>query len=422
MAPITIEPVPASRRSGLKAEVLILFVLGSLVGYFSTFDIQGPLANRVKDWTDRPGVEPLSIALTLAHTGRFADPYGAPTGPSAHMGRVFPMYLAGVLLAVKSGVARAIALRLGAALFHGLELALLPLLSAAVFGEAEIGLAAALLAIVIPCYAITPLWDSSLDGLATIGFCLAVTRIDARSRLQMAGLGAFWGLLLLLSPTLAIPTGVWAFFAARKGRWPLGPIGLAFAMTLVVCLPWTIRNYRVLGGFVPIRDNFGLELQVSNNDGARPGIRQNAASLMKFHPSRNPEQRAEVRQRGELRYNQDKMQQAMAWILSHPNRFAVLTFQRVIEYWFPTTVDFPVATVGIWIVTLLSIPGMILAAVRRDRAASPLLWMLALAPLVYYIVESDPRYRTPLLWISLLFAGYALHAAIHWRGRSVPAR
>lgn len=399
-----------------RLDVLVLFIAGLVAAFFGTAKTQKPLDEALQDWKTHAGAEPLALAKTLGQSGRFADPFGVPTGPSAHMGPLFPAYLAGVLLVAKGAATRAVLLRLGAALFHAFELALLPLLSAAAFGELEIGFIAGLLAIVIPCYNILPVWDSSLSGLATIGFCFAATRIDARSGLKMAGLGGLWGLVLLLNPSLAIPTAIWAFFAARKHHWPWRWIVLAVLMTAIICAPWTVRNYRVLGGFAPIRDNLGLELQVSNNDYATPGISRNDVSLARFHPSINPQQVAEIRERGELLYNRDKMHEAARWILTNPRRFAVLTLHRFLAFWFPTT-DQGLFPTGICIVTLLSVPGIILAVVRHVRGAYPLLWMLALAPLPFYVIQSDARYRTPLLWMSLLFAGYALHAVIRSEAR-----
>ncbi|MBZ5608156.1 MAG: hypothetical protein LAP38_07860 [Acidobacteriia bacterium] len=389
--------------SGLaRRDAIALFVMGVLFG----------LVNTLNDSASSGGIEPMAIAKNLAESGRFADPFGVATGPSAHTGPLFPFYLAAVLLIFKGAATQALVLRLGAAIVHGLEIALLPLVAETMFGEAEIGFIAGLLSIVIPCYRVLPLWDSSVSGLAVIGFCLVAARIDAQSRRGMLGLGLSWGLVLLLNPVLAIATGIWALYAARRNSWPLHHSALALASAILVCLPWTIRNYVTLGGLVPIRDNFGLELQVSNNDGAAPSIVRNTTSLEQFHPSINSRQAAEVRQRGELAYNRDKLRQATAWIQSHPIRFAELSIRRVLEYWFPRTDAGILTGFGIWIVTMLSVPGMLLAAVRRVPYGGALLAMLLLAPLPFYILQSDARYREPLLWISLLLAGYALHSAM----------
>ena len=62
----------------------------------------------------------------------------------------------------------------------------------------------------------------------------------------------------------------------------------------------------------------------------------------------------------------------------------------------------------ICIITALSIPGLILMAYKRNAATVSIVVILVLYPLVYYVVVSDMRYRCPILWLSLLPAGYLL--------------
>jgi len=399
----------------LWTETVTIFVVCFLVTFISNSGVRVGLADLLNVGSSvSGGIEPLAIAKSLASSGKFEDPFITPTGPTAHMGPIYPLYLAGILLAAKSAGVQAILLHLGASLFHALELASLPLLSLAAFGEVEIGFIAGLLGILIPCFNFLPLWDSSLTGLATIGFCFAATRVDARSTSGFAGLGVLWGADLLLNPALAIPTATWALFAARKRHWSARKIGVGLLATVLTCLPWTIRNYRVLGGFVLIRDNFGLELQVSNNDYATPGILQNVQSFVRFHPSKNADQIRAIRKQGELRYGRDKLRQAEAWIEANPGRFLALSIERVLQFWFPpvSPLRSPFISIGIWLVTLFSVPGIVLVLRRSLPYGKALLWMLALGPIPYYLVQADPRYRMPFLWMSLLLAGYAMHFVI----------
>jgi predicted neutral ceramidase superfamily lipid hydrolase len=64
------------------------------------------------------------------------------------------------------------------------------------------------------------------------------------------------------------------------------------------------------------------------------------------------------------------------------------------------------------LVTLLSIPGIFLLIRRREPAAIYILAVLFVYPLMYYVVFADMRYRLPVLWLSLLAAGYFLHACL----------
>jgi len=54
----------------------------------------------------------------------------------------------------------------------------------------------------------------------------------------------------------------------------------------------------------------------------------------------------------------------------------------------------------------LSLPGVVLMVRRREAVAVYILTVSVIYPLMYYIVVSDMRYRYPVLWLSLLPAGY----------------
>src|SRR5262249_11178621 len=106
----------------------------------------------------------------------------------------------------------------------------------------------------------------SYEPLSTAVF-LAVTILTYRTlqkqRFTIArGLlhGIAWGLLLLIHASFMLLMMVWlvALIAMRRRAlmYALG-VGLAAAL---VCVPWMIRNYYALGGFVPLRSNFWFEV------------------------------------------------------------------------------------------------------------------------------------------------------------------
>ena len=47
-------------------------------------------------------------------------------------------------------------------------------------------------------------------------------------------------------------------------------------------------------------------------------------------------------------------------------------------------------------------------AIRKIPALAFIASVMALYPIIYYVVQYIPRYRYPILWLSLLGAGYAL--------------
>jgi hypothetical protein len=67
---------------------------------------------------------------------------------------------------------------------------------------------------------------------------------------------------------------------------------------------------------------------------------------------------------------------------------------------------------AIWGITLWSIPGIVVMARRRQALVPLILCCWLIYPLIYYVVVSCDRYRYPILWTSLLPAGYALEALL----------
>jgi hypothetical protein len=153
---------------------------------------------------------------------------------------------------------------------------------------------------------------------------------------------------------------------------------------------------------VLVRDNLPLELYVSNNHSAAVNLRESSA-LQTFHPNMSRAEAEAVLRMGEGAYMRDRGRIALHWILSNPARFARLTLGRIWRYWFPLVPDVPWQGWLVWLVTVLSLPAMF--RLRRHRL---FLSVMLLAPLIYYVVQADLRYRLPYLWATLLAAGWTI--------------
>jgi hypothetical protein len=117
---------------------------------------------------------------------------------------------------------------------------------------------------------------------------------------------------------------------------------------------------------------------------------------------------------GEVEYNRMRMRVALHWIRTHPAHFAVLTLTRFCFFWFPDAEGItPVHGWGIAFLTISAFTGLALMLRRRRRIAVFLAAVLAIYPALFYLVEVDPRYRTPILWIPLVSAGYLLLSALY---------
>jgi hypothetical protein len=179
------------------------------------------------------------------------------------------------------------------------------------------------------------------------------------------------------------------------------------ALTLA---PWLVRNYRIWGVFA-LRTSLGITLYSSNNDCAEPSLYQEAVSgcIQRTYPIDSQAEARLLRELGEVQYDRLRRADTMRWIFSHPRRFAELTAGRVVDFWFPDPRQWPYGSYGIWAITILSIPGIILTVRRREAIAPLILCVWLIYPLLYYVVVSCDRYRYPILWTSLLPAGYGLN-------------
>jgi hypothetical protein len=369
------------------------------------------------------GGEMVSIGQSLAETGIYGHAFSMTmnTGPTAVVAPLFPAYI-GALIRLFGGGMAWIILAAGVILVQGLHASLLPRLSRVVFGSAAPGICAAGICILLPVYSWMPYWDAIYSATAVMLFCLGTERlrVDRGIRAPIAvALAA--GLLALLNPNTLVISISWTAFLLyrRRTTWRRATqfCGVGVAVILAVLLPWVIRNYARFGGLT-FRTGLGMALYASNNDCATPSMISELWSGCHnaHHPFGSMADARLLIQLGEVEYDRTRMADAMAWMRAHSSRFASLTAQRIVEFWFPS-LDYGLTGFSIGLATLLFIPGFLL----MDRTPH-WKWMAAvflIYPCVYYVVISDYRYRYPILWLSLLPAGYAIALALDWIGRRV---
>lgn len=335
------------------------------------------------------GQENAEIARSLLAGRGFANPFAAGvTGPTAHAAPVYPALLYLQLRIFGDSPAFGIAATLLDIVLQTIALLLLPRLSDRLFGSAGPGYAAAGLMLLVN-YPM-PQTETALAALLCI---LIVMAADARTAGPTAVLT---GIAALTNPAVCPAAGL---AMLRKFRWRR-TLWIA-AGAAAIALPWVLRTRAVLGAWEPVRDNFGLELWVSNGDGAAPGMFE-GRRFRATHPMHSTETAARMRQEGEADFNRGAMRQAARWAEGHPAEFLRLTAARIWLYWFPE--PFP----AIWAMTILSAVGIWLAP---RGAVLLLLPFLAIYPLPYYLIQATARYRLPALWVSALLAGYALDRA-----------
>jgi hypothetical protein len=360
-----------------------------------------------------------AVAASLAETGRFADPYAVPTGPTAHVNPI-PTAVIGLVYEVfgfgmTAGYVRCfVAIVLFSALWG-----LLPWAGNRLGVGAPAGLLAGLAGALLMRQGSSEVIGGGDEPYATIALVILLVAFVRRWSADVASprssflLGLAWGVAFHMHPAiLTVLIGCLAFEAWwRRGaeRWR-GPVVLVLGATVALA-PWTWRNHTQLGGLMFVRSNLGLELRVGNHAGATPDVDLTDRRIGLLHPRTDVEEAMLVRDVGERAYMRQAGREAVDWIQAHPASYLKLAALRVLHFWLGP-LHRPGTALLLSLLTLLAVVGAWRAwplATVPQRAA--LLIPLATFPITYYVVSYMLRYRAPLEWLFLLLAGGAVW---HW--------
>jgi 4-amino-4-deoxy-L-arabinose transferase-like glycosyltransferase len=288
------------------------------------------------------------------------------------------------------------------------------------FGE-KIGLASAWAWVFLPYAILMPLewtWDQSLAALLLAWIVEATLALrESTSPLAWSGYGLLWGLAALVNPALCglLPflLGWLAFQRRQAGRKSVSLCARAIFMFVLSLLPWTIRNYYALDGWVFVKSNFGLELWLGNN----PAVKNVYSN--ELHPIRSFPERLRLMFEGEPKYNKEKQHEAIVFIETHPEVFLKNTFDRFLDTWaatYDSSVDgwvlaLHLSLFNIWFCSMfsaLSLGGVILGLRANWKDSLPPVICLLIFPIPYYLTHTGLRYRHPIEPFLVIFAVYAV--------------
>jgi hypothetical protein len=395
--------------TGLRlASVSLLLMAASIVKYEPWSELHAQ-----RGYPDHP--EAVRVAHNLYQSGKFANPFvTVATGYTAHVAPGFSTLVCWLFKVFGDHTAGGIALAWLPILALSLQIALLPAL-APMFGyNPWTGVCAGAFALLTKPD-LYDQWEAHEAGLLILVLAALVSCWANGSRASgVAWLtGILAGLTICFQPIMAPVFAVWLLLADRplirdRRAMPL------WAIPILICAPWMLRNQLRLG--TPwIRDDLGIELYVSFNDCAPYGFEQSQKQgcFGRFHPNQNLSEALALRSMGEARYNQERLRRAFVWMTRHPGHTAALVAKRTLAFWFPTNDRWPEylrirkrRLFFFWALTLASFGGALWSLKRRIPGGPILLTLLALFPLVYYVVQFDHRYRYPILWVTWLEAAY----------------
>lgn len=375
-----------------------------------------------------------SNAVSLANTGHFY-PASLPTlhrGASAYYPPAFELALAGVykLVGTSSAHTRWQAGRIFEALL-GAAAVLLVGLIAAQFWDRRVALIAAALAAISPPLVMagsSSLLSESLFIPLVLGAVWAALRFRATDRLWWAlSAGALVGSAALTRGNglfLAIPVALLVSMKPRRSLFSIrGPL-LVVGATLLLLVPWTVRNADAFHRFVPLDTGTGYTL-----DGTFNGVTQNQEHrfpAMWIMPQARVQQLyAADSHATEASVSAKLTSEALAYIGHHPasvlktlywNTVRMLDLTPDVERFFAPYEVYPtwlamLSVYWFWALVPLCIVG---ALCRSARSAPKAFWGV---PLTLYLtgvlVLGLTRGRTPMDPFLLMLA--ALGAVQIWK-------
>jgi len=364
------------------------------------------------------GLEEGMVALSLAMGKGFFGPFPGYAAPTAWLAPGYPSLwaLAIRLTHLYSGAMILLAQTLNCA-FSAATCWPIFSIGKKLFGE-RVGLASCWLWVFLPFSILMSLewtWDQCVTAFLLALIVDVTFRVRASmSPAQWSGYGLLWAAAALVNPaTCALLPFLlgWLIWA----RWKAGvksPALYAQAVILffLAVLPWSIRNYYALHGWVFVKSNFGVALYVGNHP---------ASFAVDPQPMINPAERARLISEGESQFNKEEQHLAVEFIRSHPGEFAGKTWNRILDTWTAVDDSFEdrwIASLHLIgediflcsVFSLLSFAGLLLALRANAIEPLPLAICLIMFPIPYYISLAEMRYRHPIDPLLTVLTAYAI--------------
>lgn len=368
------------------------------------------------------------VARALATGHGYADPFVGHTGPTAWVPPLYPLLLAEVfkLFGVYTAFSAWVILTINS-VFSAATAPLIYRIAARCYNR-KVAVWSAWIWALYPAalqYAVRWVWEMSLTAFLLTAVLLLALRMrnigewpgkrPRQTTLQWLLFGFLWGLIALANPSLLLflpACGIWILIGARPLAAGFGKAVLAALLFIGILAPWAVRNWRAFHAFIPIRDNLGAELEASSGPGS------NGFPVMATLPLIANAPRTMLYQSiGELRYVRMEGAKAKRYIAAHPGHYATISLKRLYFFWVsvphPETSAFNefFRELNYCLFSITGILGLLLSLKRRVPAAGLFAWAFILAPLTYYLVTANARFRHPLEPLIAIFTVYLFQSA-----------
>ncbi len=219
---------------------------------------------------------------------------------------------------------------------------------------------------------------------------------------------------------------VWYFIQKKI---PLGNILSLMFISLVLLVPWTVRNYSVHGQIVPVTTQFGINFWIGNNPNATGTDYYKVYSAEKglfilMTETLPPNTQQQLKSMSEIERSQFFFNQGLKFIRYSPGKFFKLLFKKTYLYWWFAPSEIAASTDiakyrGIYTIfyaplLILGILGIALSLRQSYVKRASLIFLTIFFISSIYILTHVGlmRYRVPLEAYLIMFASFAVMTLI----------
>jgi hypothetical protein len=417
----------------------------SLVLRLGTAVVLGPGIEARPGVTDELSYHALAVRVVEGHGFSFGTNWWPATHadePTAHWSFLYVLFLAAIYMA--AGPAPLVARIAQASIVGVLHPWLAWRIGNRLFGP-NVGLASAAVTAVYgyfvyysgtlvtePLYIVAVLWVLDI-ATAMAARATMPARANAIGPWLLLGVAAATAVLFrqafLLMVPLVVGWTVWQVRGRRSttGAPSFGALALAgraaivLAVVAAAILPWTFRNYKAFGQFVPLNTNAGFVMFWANHPvhgtSFRPILSYGTVNYGTMLPT-------DVKGLNEAALDRELFRRGVGFVKDDPVRYLRLSMSRAVEYFkFWPSADSSLASnaarvLSFGVLLPLLVSGMVIAFSKPDVAsqympgAMLLLIVIAAYTLVHLLTWTLVRYRLPVDAMAMPFAGLSLLAGL----------